>query len=139
MHSAAQAYARTAQATANPRELESQLLLRAAARLQDVREGRISEARDVVSALRYNRKLWMIFGQAVSRDDNPLPRDMRTNLFNLAAFVIERSFQLEMKHEPAKVEALVNINREIAAGLRSAAAAMAAPAPVAELRTASAG
>lgn len=102
--------------------MESQLLLRAAAKLQDLRDGRLDKPEDVVAALRYNRKLWMIFGQSVSRDENPLPKPIRTNIFNLAAFVIDRCFQAEMKFEPEKLDALISINREVAAGLRAAEA-----------------
>lgn len=99
--------------------MESQLLLRAATKLQELRDGRLTRPEEITAAVRYNRKLWMIFGQSVTRDENPLPKAVRTNIFNLAAFVIERSHQIEMKFEPEKIDALININREIAAGLRA--------------------
>jgi flagellar protein FlaF len=122
MQSVTQAYAKTAQATGNPRELEAQLLLRAAAKLQAVREG--DEASLIVSALRYNRRLWLIFADSIGREDNPLPREIKQNVANLANFIINHSMKLESDTNaaPRRVGVLININREIAAGLRSQAA-----------------
>lgn len=122
MQKVSQAYAKTAQATGSPRELEAQLLLRAAAKLQAVKEG--NENGDVIAALRYNRRLWLIFADSIGRQDNPLPREIKTNVANLANFIIKHSMKLETDTEQAagRVGILININREIAAGLRANAA-----------------
>ena len=122
MQKAAQAYAQTAQKTGHPRELEAQLLLRAAAKLQAVKDGR--EDGEVISALRYNRRLWLIFADSVGRQDNPLPHEIKKNVANLASFIIRHTMKLETdgKHAAGRVGVLININREIAAGLRANAA-----------------
>jgi flagellar biosynthesis activator protein FlaF len=122
MRTAAQTYAETAQATGNPRELEAQLLMRAAAKLQEVRAGKTD--REIASAVRYNRRLWLIFAGAISRPDNPLPREIKQNVANLALFVVKHSMSLETSTAPAleRLGVLININRELAAGLRARAA-----------------
>jgi flagellar protein FlaF len=122
MQKPAQVYAQTAQRTGHPRELEAQLLLRAAAKLQAVKDGR--EGGEVVSALRYNRRLWLIFADSVGRQDNPLPHEIKKNVANLANFIIRHTMKLETdsQHAAGRVGVLININREIAAGLRANAA-----------------
>jgi flagellar protein FlaF len=122
MQKAAQAYQQTAQRTGHPREIEAQLLLRAAAKLQAVKDRK--EEGEVVSALRYNRRLWLIFADSVGRQDNPLPHEIKKNVANLANFIIKHTMKLETDstHAADRVGVLININREIAAGLRANAA-----------------
>ncbi len=121
MHSAANTYAKNAQQTGNPRELEAQLLMRAAAKLQAVHDGSLVKSEEVVSAIRYNRRLWTLFGGSVGRPENPLPVEVKRNLANLANFVVSHSMKLETSTESnaGRVGVLININREIAAGLRT--------------------
>jgi len=113
-----------AQKTSEPRELEAQLLMRAAAKLQAVKKGMITEMADVISVLRYNRRLWLIFADSVSRPDNRLPIEIKRNVTKLAFFIINHSMTLETATEPKpdEVDALININCQIAAGLRAEAA-----------------
>jgi flagellar protein FlaF len=124
MHEAAQAYRKTAQATGNPRELEAQLLLRAAAKLQAIKDGGSDPKADVLSAIRYNRRLWLVFASSIGRAENPLPREIKQNVANLANFIINHSMKIESDkaNAPDRVGVLININREIAAGLRAQAA-----------------
>jgi flagellar protein FlaF len=124
MQNAAQAYAKTAQATGNPRELEAQLLLRAAAKLQAIKDGGPGIGADIVSAIRYNRRLWLVFANSIGKPENPLPREIKQNVANLANFIIKHSMNLESDtaHAPKRIGVLININREIAAGLRARAA-----------------
>ncbi len=121
MHSAANTYAKNAQQTGNPRELEAQLLMRAAAKLQAVHDGSLVKSEEVVSAIRYNRRLWTLFGGSVGRPENPLPVEVKRNLANLANFVVSHSMKLETSTESnaVRVGVLININREIAACLRT--------------------
>ena len=124
MQNVAQAYANTAQATGNPRELEAQLLLRAAAKLQAFQNGSDCLSRDIVSAIRYNRRLWIILAGSIGNPQNPLPHEIKQNVANLANFIVKHSMSLEFDTEqaPSRLGVLININREIAAGLRMRAA-----------------
>jgi flagellar biosynthesis activator protein FlaF len=120
----AKTYEKNALEIGSPRELEAQLLMRAASQLQAVKDGAVTKMADVLSAVRYNRILWVLFAFSTSNPDNPLPIEIRKNVINLAAFVVNRSITLETAEEPEpdRVEVLININREIAAGLRTNAA-----------------
>jgi flagellar protein FlaF len=124
MQTVTQAYAKTAQATGSPRELEAQLLLRAAARLQAVKDGGVRVNEEVISAIRYNRRLWLVFASAIGKPENPLPAAIKLNVANLANFVINHSMRLESDTDgaPGRMGVLININRELAAGLRTQAA-----------------
>ena len=108
-----------AQATQSPRELEAAVLLKAASRLQAVRDDWQGRRSDLDEALTFNRKLWTILVTSVTDADNPLPVAIKNNIANLAIFVFERTITVMTEPGPEKLSALVTINREIAAGLRS--------------------
>ena len=119
MQQAANAYARVAQATQSPRELEATILIKAATRLQAIRENWEGRRAELDEALTFNRKLWTILVASVTDADNPLPQAIKNNIANLAMFVFERTITVMVEPAPEKLAALVNINREIAAGLRA--------------------
>jgi flagellar biosynthesis activator protein FlaF len=117
MHSAAQAYGSVARKIASPRELEADLLLKAAARLQSIHDGWDATKSDLDAALLYNRKLWSIFLTSVTEPDSPLPPDVRQNIANLGLFVMAQTMKVASEPAPERLRSLININREIAAGL----------------------
>lgn len=119
MHHAAQAYGKLAQTTSSPRELEATILLRAATKLQIVKDEWDVRSHELYDALTYNRKLWTILASAVSRPDHPLPKPIRQNIVNLALFIFQRTFDLTVSPDREGVSALVTINRQLAQGLRS--------------------
>lgn len=129
MHQAANAYARVAQAAQSPRELEASILMKAATRLQAIRENWDARRGELDDALLYNRKLWTILVSSVTREDNPLPVPIKQNIANLGLFIFNRTIDLGFSPEPQKLAILVSINREIAAGLRTMAANSAGSPP----------
>jgi flagellar protein FlaF len=110
--------AKTAQASVSPRELEATLLIKAATRLQAVADDWDARSNDLDEALNYNRKLWTLLVSAVIAEDNPLPVEIKRNILGLANFTFNRTFQIAAAPAPASLNALIGINREIAAGLR---------------------
>ena len=84
MSHAAQAYARTSQTTAPPREIEAQALLKAARQLQDVQTNWTGPDKNMHNALLFNRRLWSIFMSAAETNDNPQPLEIRQNIANIA-------------------------------------------------------
>jgi flagellar protein FlaF len=120
MQNATKAYGAIAQQTANPRELEVQLLLRAASRLQAVHDDWERQRTSLDQALHYNRKLWTIFLTSVTSGDNPLPAEIRQNVANLGLFVMNQTLTVMSNPQRERLPSLININRELAAGLRSA-------------------
>ena len=117
MQHAAQAYGKVASQTSSPRELEADLLLKAAARLQAVSDGWDADREQIDEALLYNRKLWSIFLTSVTRADNPLPELVRQNVANLGVFVMNQTIVADDRAEAREARPLININRELAAGL----------------------
>jgi|SRR5579862_725961 len=117
MQHASKAYAKVAKETVSPRELEASLLLKAAAKLQAVHDSWSDKPSDLNDALMYNRRLWTVFIDAVSREDNLLPRNVRSNLTKLGAFVLGETFSLMTKPKPDHLKSIIKINRGIAAGL----------------------
>jgi flagellar protein FlaF len=115
---AAQAYGAVAKQIANPRDLESSLLLKAASKLQAVYDNWDAERGNLYDALLYNRKLWTVFMGAVTSSDSPLPVEVRQNVANLGIFIMNQTLSLTQSPQRERLPSLININREIAAGLR---------------------
>lgn len=118
---ATQAYQTMAKRTGNPRDLEANLLSKSALNLQRIRENWELAETELVPALKFNRKLWNVFLNSATQEENPLPAAIRQNIANLGLFVLNHTIKLEARPEAAKLEVLININREVAAGLRAQA------------------
>jgi flagellar protein FlaF len=117
MQSAAQAYGAVARQIANPRELEADLLLKAASQMQAVYDGWDRKRSELDLALRYNRKLWSIFLTSMSSPEHALPAAIRQNVANLGLFVMNQTFAMMSNPRRESLGSLININRELAAGL----------------------
>lgn len=125
-HYASKVYAKTAIEVADPRQLEASLLLEAAAKLQAVHNSWQASWSDksrgdtpvgLSEAVLYNRRLWLIFIDAVTNDRNRLPAETRQNIANLGVFVLGETFSLMTKPKPEHLASLIKINRDLAAGL----------------------
>jgi flagellar protein FlaF len=121
MNYASNAYRKTALETAGPRELEANLLLQAAAKLQEVHDSWRDKPTGLNDAVTFNRRLWTIFIDSVMKDDNKLPVEVRSNITKLGMFVMGETFSLMTKPKPSHLEAIINVNRSLAAGLRAKA------------------
>ena len=119
MRSATDVYRSVAKEIASPRELEANLLLKAAARLQAVSNSWEQDKRDLNEALFFNRKLWTVFLGAITSPDNQLPIEIRQNIANLGVFIMNQTVSVMSNPRREALAPLININREIAAGLRA--------------------
>jgi flagellar protein FlaF len=117
MQNAAQAYGAVAKQIVSPRELEADLLLKAAARLQAVHDAWETRKPTLDEALLYNRKLWSIFVTSVTSTEHALPAATRQNVANLGVFVMNQTVALMTNPRRESLNPLININRELAAGL----------------------
>ena len=117
MSNAANAYARTSQNTASPREIEAQALLKAARQLKDVQTNWSGSDRALQNALLFNRRLWSIFMSAADSNDNQQPMQIRQNIANIGVFVMKQTVEMQINPDPAKLKSLIDINCNIAAGL----------------------
>src|SRR5436190_6105533 len=114
---AAQAYARVANTTASPREIEAQALLMAANKLQAVMTDANATFEQTNHALMFNRKLWTIFLSEAQRDENPQPLEVRQKIANIGVFVLSHTAALQISRQRQHFKPLIEINRNIAAGL----------------------
>ena len=118
MSNAAQAYSRTSHTTAAPREIEAQALLKAARQLLDVQANWAGPDRNMHNALLFNRRLWSIFMSAATQPaDNAQPAEVRQNIANIGVFVMKQTVDMQLNPDPAKLQSLIDINRNLAAGL----------------------
>jgi len=101
--------------------LEASLLLKAAAKLQAVHDSWRDKPPGLNDALMYNRRLWVVFIDAVTSNDNKLPVPVRQNIANLGVFVMGEIFSLMTNPKPDHLRSIIKINRRIAAGLRGKA------------------
>lgn len=117
---AAGAYDTNAQANAgNQRELEARVLLKSNRMLQQLIDGWDERPKDLLEeTLKYNRQIWMLFyDTALENKDGDRPNDLRSNIVNLANFIFKREMEIMANPQKEKLEILININREISAGL----------------------
>ena len=117
---AAGAYDQNAQAhTPDQRELEGRVLLKAARMMTELQKDWENSTPDLIEAtLKYNRQVWMLFyDTALENKDGGRPNDLRSNIVNLANFIFKRELDILADPKPQKIDILLNINREIAAGL----------------------
>lgn len=117
-HHGAKAYQQTAKVVESARERESALLMKAAAGLQKIKDEWPESHDQLKTALTFNRKLWTIFMAAATKDDNPLPLDVRQNIANLGMFIMNQTREMLLQPQPQKLDVLVRLNRQLAAGLR---------------------
>lgn len=118
-----QTYARTPQ-LGNPARTEAWALLEAA-RLMEGAKGKPAELLD---ALRRNWRLWTIFQADLVGADCRLPKEVRGNLIGLSNFIDRQTAKLLGDLDPAGIDVLVNINRQIGEGLLEGQRAAAAKA-----------
>lgn len=117
MSNAAQAYNRAAQASASPREIEAQALLKAARQLQDVQSNWGGADQRLHEALLFNRRLWSIFMSAAQNTENRQSLEIRQQIANIGVFVMKQTVEMQLVPAPEKLKSLIDINCNIAAGL----------------------
>ena len=115
-----EAYKTVDKKTMPGRETEARVLTQAALKLKDCRDNWGAKDRDekLDEALKYTQRIWSIFQGELSNEDNPLPRELKINLLQLSSFIDKRIFETMSYPSPEKLTAVININKNIAAGLR---------------------
>lgn len=120
MQSPLNAYQSVEKATLSGRELEASVLSRAAIMLVECQKHWDEADHDarLDAAIRFNQKIWSFFQAELTMAENPLPNEIKVNLLQLSAFVDRRLFETIAQPEAAKLNAIININLNLAAGLR---------------------
>jgi len=124
-NAAAQAYARVANSTSSPRDIEAQALLMAANKLQDVITNADPTGERTAHALMFNRKLWSVFLGEALNDENPQPVEIRQQIANIGIFVLtQRSIAILPRVSAGAPEGFHNIRfNDLAQDSRCCAAA----------------
>lgn len=120
-----QAYRNIQKVTMNDRELEASVLAKAALMLKSCQENWDAEDRDLKlkEALRFNQMLWSVLQTDLSKEDHHLPKKLREDILSLSVFVDKRIFEVMAFPTPEKLGILIDINLNIAAGLRDSTGA----------------
>lgn len=103
------------------RELEASVLSRAGLMLKSVKDNWDAPDRDqkLVEAIKFNQKVWSFFQAELSDPENPLPKSLREDILNLSIFIDKRLFEVMAYPESEKLAIVIDIDFNIAAGLRA--------------------
>lgn len=121
------AYQGTLQKNMTPREAEAMAFIKAATMLEDAK--RDPSNQDLFSqALRFNQLFWTILQADIANPANTLPNELKANIMSLSIFVDKQTSQAILEGDPEELSVLIDINRNLAMGLRSTPDAAQAPA-----------
>ena len=115
-----QTYDNVSRTTVSGPEIEASVFTKAALKLKKCQESWHADDRDVRldEALKFNQRMWSIFQGELGREDNPLPKELKLDLLRLSSFIDKRIFDTMAYPAPEKLTPIININQNIAAGLR---------------------
>jgi flagellar biosynthesis activator protein FlaF len=114
------AYDSVSKMTMSGREIEAAVLTKAARKLKVCQDRWDTAERDEIleDALKFNQRIWSIFQSELSAEDNPLPKKMRLGILRLSAFIDKRIFETMAEPSPDKLNIIIDINNNLASGLR---------------------
>jgi flagellar biosynthesis activator protein FlaF len=101
------------------RDVEAAALTRGAVLLTECQKawdscksnGKLSEA------LRINQMIWSIFQAELVKGDNPIPKQLKQDILSLSLFIDKRIMDVMANPASEKLDAIININLNLAAGL----------------------
>lgn len=105
------------------RALEADVLTKAAVMMEEIKDNwGEPDTRDLLGdVLTYNERMWTVFQAELVDMANPMPSEIKNNVLILGDFVGRYTRKVTAQPEPGKLDVLININRNLAAGLRAAA------------------
>ncbi len=99
----------------DPRDVEYRLLAQVTAAMMNARDNP-QDLKAKIDAVLWNSRIWSAFRVDLLSDDNRLPRDLRASLLSLSIWV-ERETHAVID-SLSDLDALIEVNRNIMAGLR---------------------
>ena len=118
MMNAASAYAKVSRTALTPREAEAAVLIKAARGIQAFRSEDVTSSAALNDALMFNQKVWTLLASAVADPANPLPDEIRRNVTGIAVFVFRTILDAMIAPSARKLDALISLNHQLAAGLQ---------------------
>ena len=115
------AYQKVETATISGRETEARVLTKAALKLKYCRDNwAASDRREKLDeALTYTQRVWSLIQAELLDENNPFPRNLKENILNLSAFIDKRIFNFMAYPNPEKLDLIIDIHLNLAAGLRN--------------------
>jgi flagellar protein FlaF len=107
-------YAAAIEQCETPRETEARLLREVSRRLEEARAS--ADRTALADAVTRVRRLWTMFAVDLAQEGNALPAELRASLLSIAG-VVDRSCSDVLAGDQAAVATILEINRNIAAGL----------------------
>ena len=103
------------------RATEARVLTKAAALLKSCQDSwEAADRREKLhEALEYNQRIWSVIQGSLLENDNPLPKEVRRDILMLSAYVDKRIFDIMAYPASEKLSIIIDINLNLAAGLRS--------------------
>lgn len=115
-----EAYRAVQKTSMSGREVEASVLTKGALMLQQCQTNWNDEERAarLDEALKFNQTIWTIFQSELAKPDNPLPKKLREDILSLGLFIDKQMFDVMAYPDPDKLTIIININLNLAAGLR---------------------
>jgi flagellar protein FlaF len=115
------AYDTVNKSTMSGRDIEAEVLTKAALKLKACQDNWVGNGQGakLVAALKYNQLVWSILQAELEKTENFLPNPLKVDLLRLSAFIDKRTLEILAYSAPEKLTILININQNIAAGLRT--------------------
>lgn len=116
-----QAYAANQGGMLSGRDLEASVLARAGLLLKQVQDNwdAVDRPERLLEAITFNQKVWSFFRAELSNPDNPLPQNLKQDILNLGLFVDKRLLEVMATPDKDKLNIVIDIDFNIAAGLRT--------------------
>ena len=124
LQSPLEAYQHVEKVTGSGREIEAAVLTKAAMKLKECQRNWDADDREdkLEEALKFNQKVWSIFQSELTNENHPMPTELRRNLLRLGGYIDRRIFETMANPTPEKLDMVIKINCNLAAGLRSSTA-----------------
>ena len=106
------AYQAAQRASTNPIQMEADIMGRVTREIETYRK---KGGPEFVKALYRNVQLWNAFSADLLSDENKLPEQLKATLISLSIWVEKHTDKVV--HKEASVDALIDVNRSIIAGL----------------------
>lgn len=106
-------------ATISGRATEARVLTKAALKLKYCRDNWEAANRHekMDEALTYTQRIWSLIQGDLLDENNPLPQKLKENVLSLSAFIDKRIFNVMANPAPEKLNIIIDIHLNLAAGL----------------------
>jgi len=118
---ALKAYDKVNKTTMSGRDVEAEVLTKAALKLKECQYNWPENGQNdkLTAALNFNQRIWTIFQAELEKPENPLPAALKRDLLRLSLFIDKRTLEVLADPAPGKLAILIDINHNLAAGLRA--------------------